>query len=360
MATNQYNPDYVIHPGEYIAEILESREIKKRDLAERIGLSVKAVSQIINGKALYSPDVALMLEKALQVDARIWINLVEAYQLHHAREKERRNLETKQTREWVRRFPTADLKRLGFLEKTTKAEVNADQLLRFFQVASPDVWDEYMEKQVASYRKSSAFSESPEAIAVWLRLAGIDAEKVETQPYDRNAFRGLLPDLRSLTVTPPDHFLSEIAELCSAVGVAFVLVPELKGTHISGAAFWLSSQKATIAVSLRYRTNDHFWFTFFHEVAHVYLHGKKAVFIDGEEETSAREEEEANAFAGEFLIPKREYAAFTQREAFFPEAIQEFAERIGLHPGIVVGRLQHDGLIQYKWHNQLKEKIDAP
>jgi len=133
MATNRYNPDYVIHPGEYIAEILESRAIKKRDLAERIGLSVKAVSQIINGKALYSPDVALMLEKALQIDARIWINLVEAYQLHHAREKERRNLETERTRDWVCRFPAADLKRLGFLDKTTKPEVNADQLLRFFQ-----------------------------------------------------------------------------------------------------------------------------------------------------------------------------------------------------------------------------------
>ncbi len=359
MATNQYNPDYVIHPGEYIAEILESREIKKRDLAERIGLSVKAVSQIINGKALYSPDVALMLEKALQVDARIWINLVEAYQLHHARQKERRNLETERTREWVRRFPTADLKRLGFLDRTTKPEINADQLLRFFQVASPDVWDEYMEKQVVSYRKSSAFSESPEAIAVWLRLAEIAAEKVETQPYDRIAFRRLLTDLRSLTVTPPDHFLPEIAERCSSVGVAFVLVPDLQGTHISGAAFWLSAQKATAAVSLRYRTNDHFWFTFFHEAGHIFLHGKKAVFIDGEEESSAREEEEANAFAGELLIPKQEYAAFVQRGAFFPETIEEFAERIGIHPGIVVGRLQHDGLIEYKWHNQLKEKIDT-
>lgn len=360
MVTNQYQPDYVIHPGEYIAEILETREIKKRDLAERIGLSVKAISQIINGKALYSPDVALMLEKALDIDARIWINLVEAYQLHHAREKERRNLETERTREWVRRFPTADLKRLGVLEKTTKAEVNADQVLRFFQVSSPDVWEEYMDRQEVSYRKSSAYSESPEAIAVWLRLAEIEAEKVETQPFDRTAFRRLLQDLRELTVEPPDRFLSQITERCSSVGVACTLVPELKGTHISGAAFWLSSQKATIAVSLRYRTNDHFWFTFFHEAAHILFHGKKGVFIDGEEDTSAREEEEANAFAGDLLIPKREYAAFTAQGTFFPETISTFAARIGVHPGIVVGRLQHDGLIKYEWHNQLKEKIDAP
>ena len=171
-----------------------------------------------------------------------------------------------------------------------------------------------MAKQVVSYRKSSAFSESPEAIAVWLRLAEIAAERVKTKPYDRIAFRRLLTDLRSLTMEPPD----------------------------------------------RYRTNDHFWFTFFHEAAHIFLHGKKAVFIDGEEQTSAREEEEANAFAGDLLIPKQEYAAFVQQGAFFPETIEEFAERIGLHPGIVVGRLQHDGLIKYKWHNQLKEKIDAP
>jgi len=96
---NQYNPNYVIHPGEYLEEILESREIKKRDFAERIGLSVKAVSQIINRKALYSPDDALMLERTLDVSVEIWMNLADAYQLFEAREKERIHLETEKTGE---------------------------------------------------------------------------------------------------------------------------------------------------------------------------------------------------------------------------------------------------------------------
>lgn len=355
---NMYNPDYVIHPGEYLEEVLESREIKKRDFAERAGLSVKAVSQIINGKALYSPDAALMLEKTLNISAEIWLNMADAYQLFEARQKERIHLETEKTKEWVRQFPTADLKRMGLIPDTRKTEVLADALLRFLHVSSPEVWAEYNTRKAVSFRRSEKFKESGEATAVWIRLAELEAEKVEAAKYNRSAFKAILQKIKELTVLPPDKFYPEMVGLCRSAGVAFVLVPELKGTHISGAACWVSQHKAMIAVSLRYKTNDHFWFAFFHEAAHILLHGKKNIYIDIKEEGTSLEEQEANKFAGGLLIPEKNYQQFIHRNKFFPSDIKSFSQEINIHPGIVVGRLQHDGLIEYNWCNELKGRYE--
>ena len=353
---NKYSPDYVIHPGEYLEEILNSREMKKRDFAERIGLSVKAVSQIINGKALYSPDVALMLEKTLDISAEIWMNMADAYQLFEAREKERNHLETEKTRAWVSRFPTADLKRMRLIPNTKKAEVLADGILRFLNVSNPEVWDEYNQKKAVSYRKSDKFKESKEATAVWLRIAEREAEGIETENFDRNVFKRVLSEIRELTVLPPNKFYPKMIELCQSAGVALVLVPELKDTHISGAACWLSQHKAMIAISLRYKTNDHFWFTYFHEAAHILLHGKKNIYIDIKEDGVSEEEKEANDYAVEILIPESKYQKFVQKDQFFPNYITAFAKEINIHPGLVVGRLQHDEKIKHSWHNSLKEK----
>ncbi len=353
---NQYNPDYVIHPGEYLEEILESRGIKKRDFTERIGLSVKAVSQIINRKALYSPDVALKLEKTLDISAEIWMNLADAFQLFEAREKERIHLETEKTKAWVKRFPTADLKRMGLIPDTRKIETLADGILRFLNVSSPDVWDEYNQKKAVAYRKSDKLKESDEATAVWLRIAEREAEKIETKNFDRGTFRSILPEIRELTVLTPDEFYPRMVEFCRSTGVALVLVPELKDTHISGAACWLSQHKAMIAISLRYRTNDHLWFTFFHEAAHILFHGKKNVYIDIQEDGTSREEQEANYFAGKIMIPEKMFQRFIQQNQFFENHIKAFCQEINIHPGVLVGRLQHDGKIKHSWHNSLKAK----
>lgn len=355
--TNQYHPDYAIHPGEYLNEVLESRGIKKREFAQRIGLTTKAVSQIINGKTLYSPDVALMLEKTLGISARIWMNLAESYQLFKAREKERKNLETERTKRWLKNFPLTELRQMGILPSERKPEVVADALLRFLGVSKPEVWDLYNATRAVAYRKSDKFAASSEATAVWLHLAEKKASLIETAAYERDSFTAALEKIRSLTLREPKDFFPQLVELCRAAGVALVIVPELKGLHISGAARWLTPAKAQIALSLRYRTNDHFWFTFFHEAAHLLHHGKRNIYLDSDcvERDS---EEEADRFGGSFLIPDEAYRRFIAKGDFFQPQIEDFAARLGIHPGIVVGRLQHDSKIKYEWHNQLKQKID--
>ena len=135
-----------------------------------------------------------------------------------------------------------------------------------------------------------------------------------------------------------------------------MFLPELRGTHIYGATRWISSQKALIQLSLRDKSNDHLWFTFFHEAAHILLHKKKEVFIELRN-CENEEETEANKFASDFLIPPSEYQSFVDKAIFNLLSINEFAKSINVAPGIVVGRLQYDKHILFNSpFNRLKAR----
>ncbi len=145
---------------------------------------------------------------------------------------------------------------------------------------------------------------------------------------------------------------------CAAAGVAVVFVPEIAGAGVSGATRWLTKDKALIQLSLLYKNDAAFWFTFFHEAAHVLLHGKKEVFLEDGQRDANEKEQEADRFAHEFLIPRHrtvELSALRSRSA-----IRAFADSVGISPGLVVARLQHDKLVYPSAYNDLKRKLDWP
>jgi Zn-dependent peptidase ImmA (M78 family) len=147
--------------------------------------------------------------------------------------------------------------------------------------------------------------------------------------------------------------------LCADAGAALVLVPELGGTHAYGATQWLTPDKALIQLSLRGKTDDHLWFAFVHEAGHILKHGKKDKFIEatGKLRSEDKREAEADKFACDFLIPRPQYDAFVSKNDFGDYAITTFAQRVGVSPGIVVGRLQHDGKTPHSHHNDLKVRL---
>jgi HTH-type transcriptional regulator/antitoxin HigA len=126
---------------------------------------------------------------------------------------------------------------------------------------------------------------------------------------------------------------------------------------VSGVARWLNARRPLIQLSVYGKQNDRFWFSFFHEAAHILLHSqqKKSVFLDdpSKSESSSKEEREANAWARDFLIAPN-YAKVLPDISKTKAAVKDFAEAIGVHPGIVVGRMQHDQLLDVRWLNDLK------
>lgn len=352
---NQYNPDFVTPPGDTLLETLEMLGMTQAEFAERTGRPTKTISEIIKAKTAITPETALQFERVLGVPARFWINLERNYQEGQAREKERQTLETQTA--WLEQFPVRQMAHLGWIDQSSDPVQQLIALLRFFGIASPAHWEPLYAGGHVAYRQSAAFAADPGAVSAWLRQGELEAQRVECAAYDAGGFRAALAQIRPLTTRSPEEFVPIMQGLCANAGVAVVFVPELPRLRASGATRWLNSDKVLIQLSLRYKTDDQLWFTFFHEAGHVLLHGKKDVFLEGDD-TQDEKEQQADHFAADMLIPSAAYRNFTPRVGHFSEAaVKEFSQVIGIAPGIVVGRLQHDQRLPVTHLNGLKRRL---
>jgi HTH-type transcriptional regulator / antitoxin HigA len=358
-----FTPD-AVHPGEIVSEYVEFHGWSQRDLARRTGLTPKTISEISNGKAPLTPTTALALEKVLRRPAHFWLNLQRQYDEAEARNRELRR--SALWTDWVRKFPLKDMKRLRFSIPEGRSDVDA--LLTFLGVTSPQSWDAVWGASNVAYRQTHRFTQSAEAISAWVRETELEAEQMETAPFDEARLRASIGKLRRLTREKAENILEPVQTICAASGIAVVLVPELPHCAISGSAQWLSDKKALIGLTLRYKTDDQLWFTFFHELAHILLHRRKRAFIvdNAAEDLTDRVidpemqgyEAEANQFAADTLIPPGALSEFLHARTFTNETIYDFAENIGVGPGIVVGRLQHDGVLKAFQGNAFKQNLN--
>lgn len=349
---NQFTPDYAVPPGETLLETIQSLGMSQADLAQRTGRPLKTINEIIKGKTAITPETALQLERVLGVPASFWNNLERNYREARARLDEQERLQNQLA--WLKQIPVKDVLKLQWIAAFDDSIQQFQAVLQFFGVASPEQWKQVWASPSAAFRQSRAFQSDPGAVAAWLRKGELDAQKIACQPYDANKFAIALDQARALTIAPPDQFCPALERLCADVGVAVVFVPELPKARVSGATRWLSPTKALVQLSLRYKTDDHLWFTFFHEAGHIVLHGKRDVFLEGE--TTADEKEgQADRFAADLLINANKYQQFVESGSHRSKAgIRRFASETGVAPGIVVGRLQHDKHLPQSHCNDLK------
>lgn len=355
---NEYRPSVVFPPGDTLVETLEAIGMSQSELAARMGVTEKHVSSVATGKAAISEDTALKLERVLGVDAVFWRNLEHQYRRHLAEQEERKRLEQKKA--WLERFPLKEMIRRKWITMFEDQVDQLTELLSFFGVATWDSWEDLWTRD-AAFRASQTFKINPSAMAAWLRKGELMAQEIPAEPFDKKAFRRLLPELRSWSRRPTDEYLAELPKQCASCGVLLVFLKELPETRVSGVARWLSPDRALIQLSDRYKTDDRFWFTLFHEAAHILLHGKREVFIeeDTRNETDKREEE-ANRMASEWLVPSGHYESLIASRPFRLSNIEETAKAMGIAPGILVGRLQHDHVLPFSQGNRLKRKIQFP
>ncbi len=348
---NRYVPTDVSAPGETLCEILNERGISQAELADRMGRPRKTINEIMNGKAAITPETALELELVLSIPADFWIARESGYRTYLARHEQEEGFQ--RDAKWARRFPIRHMTEYGWIPPHEDSSSLVKNLLEFFGVASSQQWERVFSTYQVAFRKPDAFKPDLFALSAWLRAGIATAEKSKMKPFDRAAFLNALREARKLIPKSPEEFCPALANLCSEAGVAVAFVPELPKSRASGATMWLAPDRALIQLSLRYRTDDHLWFTFFHESAHILLHGKKLIFIetDGHE---GEMEEAADEWAANFLIPPEAYGRLKLQGSYSKAWIREFADELGLSPGIVVGRLQHDGMLEYTHCNDLR------
>ena len=347
-----YRPDYAIPPGDTLRAVIEANRMTQADLSRRAGMSSKHINQIIQGIASITPDTALALERVLGVPAQFW-NALEAN--HQARELRLRDrVVTEEDAAWLARLPTKELQRRGIIESAVDPADLRDKVLRFFGVASRPSWESIWTAPDAAFRKSRVFESDPYATAAWLRIGELRATDIDVQPFSRTGFESALLVIRGLMNADPEAFEPEMKRAAAETGVIIVIVGEVKGSRVNGATRWLSPTRALIQLSVRHRWEDVFWFSFFHEAGHVLLHGKRDAFVD-DGKTRSTEEDEADAFAQGVLIPQR-FESDLLRVRTVPQA-RTLASSLDVPPGIVIGRLQREGVIPHNVGNEQRRRF---
>lgn len=346
-------PDEVSPPGESLQEILSDRGMTQIELSERIGLDKKTVNLIIQGKAALTSETALGLERALGLPAQFWLNLENQFQISQARKSQKEH--AADFKDWTAQFPYSEMAKNGWVDETPPRAYadRAWNLLEFFGVKDPDCWKAvYQEKDLElAYRKSPKVSQKTHAISAWLREGERKTISVNLPEYDQTKFKDVLGEIRKLTVLEDLGRIEPLLkEHCASAGVLFLVVKELPGLGINGVTRWTGG-RPFIQQTCRMKWNDQFWFTFFHEAGHVLQNRRKQLFIDatGIESDDKEREDDADRFAANFLIPESKYKRFLIQCDDDPDEdqIRDFARRMGIHPGIIVGRLMRDQILDY-------------
>jgi len=351
--------DYIVSPGDVLDETLEAQGISKQDFADRCGRSPKFVSEIISGKATLNEETAIRFGHVLDMDPQLWINLEKIYRLKLAQDQELAVLNA--SADWIRTFPVSEMVKKGLLKKCHDVAETARSILDFFGVANIEALEGIFEKRAEglAFRRSPSFQGHPISLMIWLRWGERIALSTPIAEYEESKFRDGLKEIRCLTTSDAKIIQQRCGEICAAAGVHLIFVPELPGTRLSGATRWVGDNPV-IQLSLRHKSDDHLWFTFFHEAGHILLHGKKGVFIDESKNDGTDQKEiEANEFASNFLVPVHKWAEFLSCQSFTETSVKQFADSCGIAPGIVVGRLQHERRLPFGTRlNKLKTRFE--
>jgi HTH-type transcriptional regulator / antitoxin HigA len=356
MAETRWHPDWAVAPGDVLAEALEERAMSQAELGRRMARPLKTISEISSGKAAITPDTAIQLERTLGMPAGLWLGLETQYREAQARARDAVKLESHKT--WLSRFPLSDLVRRGVLERNASAHEQAAQLLSFFGVSSPQGWTQHWGRVAAAYRMSERLPVSNESVAVWLRLAELRATE-ELPEFDDGRLREGISRLRGLSRSQVvAGGIAETARILLTAGVGLLLVEGVRGAPASGAVRWIRGNP-WIILTARHASDDQFWFSLFHEIGHLLeRRGKRDVLEQlPDRESTLPTEQAANAFARTALIPQAEYESWVRGRRFDRASIREFAAQLGVAPGIVVGRLQHDEVLSWSAFNDLKRSI---
>lgn len=349
---NSWKPKFPIHAGETLSETLESLGMSQKELSERTGLVPKTINEIINGKNSITPESAIKLSIVFGTSVEFWNNLQRNYDENVAVLAEQKKLKNEMS--VFSKFTCyKELEKWGYVKniESKSLEERIQNLLEFLGVSSlhliPSVYK-------VAFRKVKHDSKqlSSENLVAWLRAGEMEAKNITTEKFKKEELVKSLDFLRSLTkIEDPEEMRKELVDKCASFGVAVVFVPYFVNTYICGATRWLNADTALVQLNLRGGRADGFWFTFFHELGHILLHGKKDEFIDYESSVSnvvaddelvKAKEQQADKFAQSILIPETDFQNLMLQKPLNEEKVRIFAGKIGVHPGIVAGRVAYE------------------
>ncbi|MGE0144575.1 MAG: addiction module antidote protein, HigA family [Planctomycetota bacterium] len=342
-------------PGERIRAELAARGWIQDDLAKILGRQRTTIVDLIQGRKELTADLAIGLASAFEGStAEEWMALESARKLRAARDS---SAEVDRRRRLFELAPVKDMQRRGWISKSSDHTAVEAEVCAFFGINSIDEEPSF----AAATRRPNTATLTMQQRA-WLFRAKRIAEAISvTAPFNSRVGSTLTKKLRELAAFPIESRF--VPRLLAENGIRFLVVEGLPGGSIDGATFWLDDHSPVIAMSMRYDRADWFWFTLCHECSHV-LNGDASIddgLVGSGELGGGTEamEQRANAEAAAMLIEPSELDSFIRRVGplYSKPRIIQFANRIRIHPGIVVGQLQHRKEIKPTYHREMLVKI---
>lgn len=353
----EYKDLIAFHPGYYINEIIEELKISQAEFAVRVGTTAKTISKLVNGKENLSREIAENLSVMLGTSVDMWLNLQTQYEEKIAEINIQKKLDEQEV--IAKMLDYSYFVRVAGLPKTRKIKDKIVNLCNYFKIANLSILKQ--DDFLVNYRMSGSSTRQEKNMInakAWLQTAINFSQKEKIKDFDENKLKEYLPKIRKMTMQEEAEFMPELKKILTECGVVFIVLPHLKNSGVNGVVKWFGHKRVVLAVSDRGKYSDIFWFSLFHEIGHVLQMKIKKTFVSYDDVNKINDELESDAdrFSCEFLIPNNEYDEFIEQANYNIVSVKKFAEKIGIHPGIVVGRLQHDKIIRPEQLNELKTK----
>ena len=336
-------------PGATVKEQLNDRGMSQKEFAARMDMSEKHISKLINGDVQLTPETAVRLEMVLGIPAKFWNHLEATYREKIIKAEAENAMDADV--EMAKQFPYSEMAKFGWVPETREAKEKVVNLRKYFEVVELSLLGSEQITRIAC-RRLAITEKSDLALMAWAQEAKIQARDIQTAPINIKRLISAMSEIRKMTVLKPNEFCPKIKECLANCGVALVFLPHLKGSFLQGASF-LDGNKIVVGLTARGKDADKFWFSLFHELAHSAL--GHVGQLNG---TSEDDERTANKWSGDMLIASKDFETFRRNRDYSERNVLRFAKAQGIAPGIVVGRMQLEGMIQYSMLNHLKEKYE--
>lgn len=356
---NEYRPESVSHPGLTLVEKLQEIGMGNKEFSVRVDKPEKTITAVIKGSSSITPEMAVKFEDVLKIPASFWLNRQRRYDEFLARIK--RQEEIQKACEWAKKFPYSKMANLGWVLPTRNIEEKVVALFDFFGVSNQRAWESYYYNQElkVNFRISLAHTNESMAVAAWLRQGELLAKQIEAPEYNAIKFKNSIDEIKTIMAKHPKGFFEDLQNICKSAGVKVVYTPCLPKAPIHGSTRWIGDTPL-IQLSARYKTNDKFWFTFFHEFGHIQLHGKKYISIENVyyDSLDSVKEKEADDFAIKCTFSIDQEKEVLDCVPLNGPDIIRFAKKFNTHPALIIGRFQRKELIPYSKGREFIESID--
>jgi len=343
--------DFIIHPGDTLTEVLEDREMSQKELAIRTGMTEKHVSTIVNGMKPISVAFAKKLEYALGIEATFWINLQSNYDRELLEFEEMNNISDeeisvlKNLKEVIEYWSE-----LGWMKKEDNSAAKVLDLRKLMGIS--DLTDIPNLTYSAAFRaQEKNNSIDAYVLFAWQRMCELLSKDIEiADEIDVEKLREKIPEIKQIMFKSADKVQKELDKIFAECGIAFRIVKNFKGAPVQGFIKKTEDDNIVLCMTIRNSFADIFWFTLFHEIAHI-IHGDtKNRFIDFDS-VSSETELKADRFARNTLIPSSEYEKFVKKSDYSLSAIKEFSDKCGVSSFIVIGRLMKESIIGWDYYS---------